>query len=271
MSVKTERMKFSFLYILYHKKGKQSIGYSAFLSAIELPRIPACPPEDADSSNHLSVGFSAAQSVQNAESSRNASFGELSAQDLVNVIETDSERIRADAYACVDALFSELYTETDNVPGANTEADSEVETDAADIMRMIEEDVSLDDLDLDARAADDGASEDDTVFHITQEMMDELQDRHTSKNTEMRTVSYSAVFEPSGDGYSVYFPDLPGCVAFGDSFEDAREDAADALWLHLHGMQEDGEMIPAPSQNPHVDKDTAPGYLVSHISVRLGG
>lgn len=38
----------------------------------------------------------------------------------------------------------------------------------------------------------------------------------------MRNLTYFAVFEPSTNGsYSIYFPDLPGCVSVGDSLEEA--------------------------------------------------
>ena len=83
----------------------------------------------------------------------------------------------------------------------------------------------------------------------------------------MRKVSYMAVFEPSGNGYSVYFPDLPGCVSYGESFEEAQKEAEDALGLHIYGMEKDGDEIPAPSKHPQVDPETAPGYLVSIVSV----
>lgn len=83
----------------------------------------------------------------------------------------------------------------------------------------------------------------------------------------MRKVSYLAVFEPSGDGYSVYFPDLPGCISFGNSYEEAQKEAADALGLHLYGMEKDNEEIPAPSKQPIIDKETAAGYLVSLVTV----
>ena len=83
----------------------------------------------------------------------------------------------------------------------------------------------------------------------------------------MRKVSYPAVFEPSGEGYSVYFPDLPGCISYGNSFEDAQKQAEDALGLHLYGMEKDGEEIPAPSKKPKVDYETAPGYLFSLVTV----
>lgn len=50
----------------------------------------------------------------------------------------------------------------------------------------------------------------------------------------MRKLSYLAVFEPSDEGYSVYFPDLPGCISYGNSYEEAQKEAADSLGLHLY-------------------------------------
>ena len=83
----------------------------------------------------------------------------------------------------------------------------------------------------------------------------------------MRKLSYLAVFEPSKDGFGVYFPDLPGCVSFGKTFDDAQREAVDALGLHLYGMEQDGDPIPEPSQVPAVDPETAPGYFISPVTV----
>ena len=83
----------------------------------------------------------------------------------------------------------------------------------------------------------------------------------------MKKVSYPAVFEPSGEGYSVYFPDLPGCISYGNSYEEAQKEAEDTLSIHLYGMEKDGDRIPEPSKNPEIDGDTAPGYLVSLVTV----
>lgn len=47
--------------------------------------------------------------------------------------------------------------------------------------------------------------------------------------------------------YGVSFPDFPGCTTAGSSLEEAKELAIEALALHIQGMQEDGEAIPAPS------------------------
>ena len=83
----------------------------------------------------------------------------------------------------------------------------------------------------------------------------------------MRKLTYLAVFEPCENGYSVYFPDLPGCISYGETFDEAQKEAADALGLHIYGMEKDGEQIPQPSKMPNIDPETVPGYLVSPISV----
>jgi len=83
----------------------------------------------------------------------------------------------------------------------------------------------------------------------------------------MRKLTYLAVFEPTESGYSVYFPDLPGCVSFGEDFEEAQKQATDALGLHIYGMEKDGDEMPIPSKSPQVDPETAVGYMVSPITV----
>lgn len=55
-------------------------------------------------------------------------------------------------------------------------------------------------------------------------------------------------------GFSVDFPDLPGCVSAGDTLEESVTMAKEALSLHLFGMVEDGDAIPEasdPSLIPH--------------------
>lgn len=82
----------------------------------------------------------------------------------------------------------------------------------------------------------------------------------------MRKLTYLAVFEPTETGYSVYFPDLPGCTSYGEGFEEAQRQAVDALGLHIYGMEKDGDKIPAPSKEPQVDPETAAGYMVSPVT-----
>ena len=48
---------------------------------------------------------------------------------------------------------------------------------------------------------------------------------------------------------------------------DAQQQAADALGLHLYGMEKDGDVIPSPSETPQIDPETSAGYLVSPVTV----
>jgi len=58
---------------------------------------------------------------------------------------------------------------------------------------------------------------------------------------------YAIVIERAEGNYSAYVPDLPGCVAVGDSVEEVEREIADAIRFHLNGMREDGEAIPEPT------------------------
>ena len=61
---------------------------------------------------------------------------------------------------------------------------------------------------------------------------------------------YPATFSPHENGsgaYGVTFADLPGCVSVGDDLPHAMLMAQEALGLHLSGMLEDGDPLPAPS------------------------
>lgn len=84
----------------------------------------------------------------------------------------------------------------------------------------------------------------------------------------LKQVTYQGVFEPTdGNGFSVYFPDLPGCTSYGDTLSEAQKNAQDALGLHLYGMEQDGDPVPAPSVTSKVDPETAAGYFVCPVTV----
>ncbi|MCC6155184.1 MAG: type II toxin-antitoxin system HicB family antitoxin [Candidatus Hydrogenedentes bacterium] len=59
-------------------------------------------------------------------------------------------------------------------------------------------------------------------------------------------MQYAVVVEPSENGYGAYVPDLPGCVALGDTVDETLHLIHEAIELHLEGMREDGESIPMP-------------------------
>jgi predicted RNase H-like HicB family nuclease len=60
-------------------------------------------------------------------------------------------------------------------------------------------------------------------------------------------MTYPAMIEVAEDSYGVNFPDLPGCVSFAETADDAVRNAEEALNLHLEGMAEDAEPYPAPT------------------------
>ncbi len=65
---------------------------------------------------------------------------------------------------------------------------------------------------------------------------------------------YAIVIEKAGNNYSAYVPDLPGCVATGNTVPDTEQSIREAIELHLSGMREDGRPIPLPSsQVDYVD------------------
>lgn len=62
--------------------------------------------------------------------------------------------------------------------------------------------------------------------------------------------------DPDSD-YGVDFPDFPGCVTAGETPEEARELALEALCLHIEGMIDSGEPIPSPSPIEAIKSDQA--------------
>ena len=57
---------------------------------------------------------------------------------------------------------------------------------------------------------------------------------------------YPVIIEATGTGYSAYSPDVPGCVAVGDTAEETRQSFQEALTSHFEVMREIGEPIPEP-------------------------
>ena len=63
----------------------------------------------------------------------------------------------------------------------------------------------------------------------------------------MAKYAYPAIFKAEKSGYSVSFPDISGCFTQGDTLEEAKDNAKDALCLMLYDMEEKGEDIPEAS------------------------
>jgi predicted RNase H-like HicB family nuclease len=63
------------------------------------------------------------------------------------------------------------------------------------------------------------------------------------------------VHKDEGTNYGVSFPDVPGCISAGDTFEEAVANAAEALAGHFAAMRTDGETIPAPRSFEELRRD----------------
>ena len=76
---------------------------------------------------------------------------------------------------------------------------------------------------------------------------------------------FPAIFYFDEDGISIQFPDLPGCCPCADTEEEAFQNAHEAMGLHLYGMEQDGEKIPAATSV----KDLKPeaGGVIAMIEV----
>lgn len=67
---------------------------------------------------------------------------------------------------------------------------------------------------------------------------------------KQKILKYDVIFEEqSVGGYTVTVPSLPGCISEGDTFEEAKENIADAIKLYVEDLSADGEEIPVGDAN----------------------
>ena len=57
---------------------------------------------------------------------------------------------------------------------------------------------------------------------------------------------FLVIIEKENQNYGAYSPDLPGCVAVGDTLEEVEKNMQAAIRMHIQGMIEDQEPIPTP-------------------------
>ena len=58
---------------------------------------------------------------------------------------------------------------------------------------------------------------------------------------------YAIVIETAKSNFSAYVPDLPGCIATGNSVEETEKSIREAIKFHLDGLREDNLPIPPAS------------------------
>jgi predicted RNase H-like HicB family nuclease len=65
-------------------------------------------------------------------------------------------------------------------------------------------------------------------------------------------MKYMVVVERGPSSFGAYVPDLPGCVAAGDSREEVLLLIREAIELHLQALREQGQAPPPPSSSSEV-------------------
>jgi len=58
---------------------------------------------------------------------------------------------------------------------------------------------------------------------------------------------YAVVVEKADANYAAYVPDLPGCVATGETVEATERLLREAIEIHVQGLRDDGLPVPEPS------------------------
>lgn len=59
-------------------------------------------------------------------------------------------------------------------------------------------------------------------------------------------MKYTVIIEGGESSYGAFVPDLPGCIAAGDTKEALLELIKEAIEFNIEGLREDGEAIPKP-------------------------
>lgn len=66
---------------------------------------------------------------------------------------------------------------------------------------------------------------------------------------------YPAIFQAEEEGYSVFLPDIPGCMTQGDTMDEALRMAQDAIGLMLEDISPANYPTPSLPQNLPLEKD----------------
>ncbi len=67
-----------------------------------------------------------------------------------------------------------------------------------------------------------------------------------------RQLKYMIVVEEGPDSFGAHVPDLPGCVAVGDSRSEVLRLIREAIELHIEDIQQQGLEIPKPSSTGEI-------------------
>lgn len=60
-------------------------------------------------------------------------------------------------------------------------------------------------------------------------------------------MQYAIIIQKSATGFGASVPDLPGCVAVGETEDEVIQLIREAIEFHIERLHEDGEPIPPPA------------------------
>ncbi len=69
---------------------------------------------------------------------------------------------------------------------------------------------------------------------------------------------FLVVIKKGENNYSAYAPDLPGCIATGNTVEEVEKNMREAMEMHIEGMIENHKPIPRPRAMAHYIDITIP-------------
>lgn len=59
---------------------------------------------------------------------------------------------------------------------------------------------------------------------------------------------YAVIIERAEDGgFGAWCPDLPGCTALGDTYDECLAEMREAIRLHVEALRLNGDPVPAPT------------------------
>jgi predicted RNase H-like HicB family nuclease len=61
-------------------------------------------------------------------------------------------------------------------------------------------------------------------------------------------MEYAVIIERAGANWFGHVPDLPGCLATGDTVEEVKSNLREAIRAHIEALREIGEPVPEPSK-----------------------
>ena len=64
----------------------------------------------------------------------------------------------------------------------------------------------------------------------------------------MEALRYAVIYEiGESGGVSAYVPDLPGCIATGQTLDEVKRRIAEAVPFHVDGLRRHGYPVPPPT------------------------